>query len=116
MLFFAIALLFFEKPMISVHAKNFTLVDSDKEKIEEKAAKLLHLAKDMSDESTRIRIEFELIAPRKDLILGTLTITLPHHDVLRAEAKEEKNVLTVMDKLENEIRPQIERHKNKHKH
>ncbi len=102
--------------MITVHAKNFTISDEDKEKIEQKAAKLLHLAKDMSDESTRIRVEFELIAAKKDLILGTLTITLPHHDILRAEAKEEKNVLTVMDKLETEVRPQIERHKNKTKH
>ncbi len=102
--------------MITVHAKNFHLTDEDKEKVEEKAEKLLHLAKDMSDESTRIRVEFEIIAPRKDLIMGTITITLPHHDTLRAEAKEEKNVLTIMDKLEKEIRPQIEKHKNKNKH
>lgn len=98
--------------MITVHAKNFTLHSQDKEKIEHKAEKLLHLARDMQDESTKIRVEFEIVAAKKDLIQGTLTITLPG-DVLRAEATGEKNVLTIMDELEREIRPQIERHKAK---
>lgn len=98
--------------MISVHSKDFILADYDKEKVEKKAEKLLHLCKDMQDESTKIRVEFELVASRKDLIKGTITISLPG-DTLRAEAKLEKSVVSIMDQLEKEIRPQIEKHKNK---
>lgn len=99
--------------MITVHAKNFTLHESDKEKIEQKVGKLLHLAKDMQDESTNIRVEFELVAAKKDLIAGSITVSLPGN-ILRAEASGEKNVLSIMDELEREIRPQIEKHKAKH--
>ncbi len=99
-------------PMISVHAKNFVLPEWDQEKIEAKAEKLLHLAKDMADESTNIRLEFELVSKRKELIKGSITISLPGN-ILRAEAEEEKNVVSIMDELEREIRPQIEKHKNK---
>lgn len=98
--------------MISVHAKNFTLHEEDKEKVHHKAEKLIHLAKDMQDESTNIRVEFELVAKNKDLIQGSITISLPGN-ILRAEAEGEKNVLSIMDELEREIRPQIEKHKAK---
>lgn len=99
--------------MITVHAKNFTLHEADKEKVEQKVEKLLHLAKDMQDESTNIRVEFELVAAKKDLIQGSITVSLPGN-TLRAEAAGEKNVLSIMDELEREVRPQIEKHKAKH--
>lgn len=101
--------------MINIHAKNFSLSEADQEKINAKAEKLLHLARDMADESTRIRVEFELVAKDKGMFRGTLTVALPHHDTLRAEAQAKNDVLTVMDELEAQIRPQIERHKSKAK-
>jgi ribosome-associated translation inhibitor RaiA len=103
---------FFYCVMITLHAKNFSLYDTDEEKIRGKVDKLLHLCGDMRDESTNIRVEFERV--HKHSIRGTLTISLPG-DTLRAESETEKNVVSVMDELEDEIRPQIEKHKNKHR-
>lgn len=100
--------------MISITAKNFTLTEADEAKVRAKAEKLLRLSKDMSDESTRIVINFEVLAKQKNLILGTATVTMPQ-DTLRAEASEEKNIISIMDQLEAELRPQIEKHKSKHK-
>lgn len=97
--------------MITITAKDFDLSDFDREKVQEKAEKLLHLSKDMQDESTKIRIDFELLAKDKHLFKGALTVSLPG-GTLRAEATD-KNFFTVADKLEAEIRPQIEKHKNK---
>lgn len=100
--------------MITVHAKNFTITDDEKETIEAKTEKLIHLAKDMTDESTKIHVEFELLAKNKHLVQGTITISLPHHDTLRAEYSSEGNVVSIMDELEKKIRPQIEKHKSTH--
>ncbi|QQS59607.1 HPF/RaiA family ribosome-associated protein [Candidatus Peregrinibacteria bacterium] len=98
---------------IAIHAKNFTLPENIKEKVEEKCEKLMHLSRDFFDESSSIRVEFELISKEKNLFHGTVTITLPG-DTLRAEDTEKQNLLSIMDELEKEIRPQIERHKAKH--
>ena len=42
-----------------------------------------------------------------------MTIRLPG-DVLRSEDTEKENLFSILDELEREIRPQIERHKTKH--
>jgi ribosome-associated translation inhibitor RaiA len=101
--------------MIQIHAKNFELLDFDKEQLQKKAEKLIHLAREMGDESTVIKLDYEIISKAKHLVGGALTISLPG-DVLRAEAQAEKNLLTVWDQLEKEIRPQIEKYKGKHRH
>lgn len=105
---------FFVPPMIiTVHAKNFTLPDDIREKAEEKCEKLVHLSRDLSDESSTIHVEFELISKDKNLFQGSMTIRLPG-DVLRSEDTEKENLFSILDELEREIRPQIERHKAKH--
>ncbi len=111
-IFFEKMRLIFPPKMISIHAKDFSVHENDHDLIEKKAERLLHLARDLSDESTKIRIEFELEARDKDLIGGTLTIALPH-DTLRAEATAQKNPVAVMDILVEKIKTQIEKHKNK---
>lgn len=98
--------------MISIHAKDFSIHENDHDLIEKKAERLLHLARDLSDESTKIRIEFELEARDKSLISGSMTIALPH-DTLRAEANAQKNPVAVMDAMIEKIKSQIEKHKNK---
>jgi len=95
------------------HAKDFSLAEPDHELIEKKAKNLLHYARDMADESTKIRVEFWCEARDKNLISGSLTIKLPHHDTLRAEASAKKNPVTVMESLVDKIKVQIEKHKNK---
>lgn len=99
--------------MIHIEAKNFTIQKDDYEAIESKLERLLHLGRDMSNESTRIRLELEVESKDKNLILGSLTITLPHHDTLRAEAREKKSTLVVTDLLMSKIKSQIEKHHKK---
>ena len=107
-------MIFFKK-MPQIQVKNFKIDKDNFQKIQEKSEKLLHLARDMSDESTSIKIDFEIISKSKGLFSCHITAHVPHPgEILRSEAIE-SSALNAMDKAEQKIRSQIEKHKNRRK-
>lgn len=96
--------------MINIELKNIDVTAKEEEMIHKKLEKVLHFCKKMNDESTKIDLKF--IEETKNFIKGTLDIKLPKGH-LRAEVVSDKNLISITEKLNQEMEPQIEKYKNK---
>jgi len=93
--------------MIEIREKNIDLTDQQKELIEKKVLKLLHLSEKLQDESIKIKVEVEHdpIKEKHKQLFIIVNIFAPGH-TLRAEVHEER-LRNALDICENKLRNQI---------
>jgi len=98
--------------MITINEKGFKLTDDERALVMKKAEKLPHLNTELHDESAKITINFMRNAHADNIECKTI-ISLPHPSATLVASAVAETAVAGFDQVEQELRPQLEKHKNK---
>jgi len=102
--------------MSNITTKGFSLSEDERALINKKVAKLLHLDTELQDDSAKIDLTFEHTRrDHADCIICKAILKVPHPAATLVATASADKAVSAFDEVEQELRPQLAKHKAKSK-